>query len=88
MECLHVKEKNRFMALKGNHMRLLLGLVIIIMSAMIIWWSVSSNEHDVIRLSDIEMIEPIQACATGSTTVERVDMKIAALAAGSQPSLH
>ena len=75
-----MSDNNRFMTLKGNHMRLLFSMVIIIMSAMIIWWNVSSNEHDVIRLSDIEMIEPLQASATGSKAVERMDMKIAALA--------
>jgi hypothetical protein len=73
-------EKNRFMALKGNHTKLLLGTVVIILSVVIIWWSTSSNERDVIRLSDIEMIESQQASAAGSTTVERMDMKIAALA--------
>jgi cell division septation protein DedD len=68
------------MALKGNHTRLLLGVVVIIMSIMAIWWGVSSNEHDVIQLSDIEMIESRQAGATGSTAVEKMEMKIAALA--------
>ena len=75
-----MSEKNRFMALKGNHTRLLLGVVVIIMSTMAIWWGVSSNEHDVIQLSDIEMIESRQASATGSTAVEKMEMKIAALA--------
>jgi hypothetical protein len=75
-----MSEKNRFMALKGNHTKLLLGMVVIILSVVIIWWSVSSNEHDVIRLSDIEMLESQQASAAGSTAVERMDMKIAALA--------
>jgi hypothetical protein len=73
-------EKNRFMALKDNHTKLLLGTVVIILSVVIIWWSTSSNERDVIQLSDIEMIESQQASAAGSTTVERMDMKIAALA--------
>ena len=75
-----MSEKNRFMALKGNHTKLLLGVVVIIMSTMAIWWGVSSNEHDVIQLSDIEMIESRQAGATESTAVEKMEMKIAALA--------
>ena len=73
-------EKNRFMALKVNQMKLLFALVIITILAMTVWWSVSSNEHDVIRLSDIEMLESQQASATGNTAIERMDMKIAALA--------
>jgi hypothetical protein len=74
-----MSEKNRFMALKGNHTKLLLGMVVIILSVVIIWWSVSSNERGVIRLSDIEMLESQQASAAGSIAVERMDMKIAAL---------
>lgn len=73
-------KKNRFMDKKGKHTRLSLGVVVIIISAMIAWWGVSSNEHAVIRLSDIEKFESQQASATGSTAVERMDMKIAALA--------
>ena len=75
-----MSEKSRFMALKDNHTRLLLGTLVIILSVVIIWWSTSSNERDVIRLSDIEMFESQQASAAGSTAVESMDMKIAALA--------
>lgn len=73
-------EKNRFMALKNNHTWFLLGAVVIFLSVVIIWWSVSSSERDVIRLSDIKMFESQHASAAGSTAVERMDMKIAALA--------
>jgi len=73
-------EKSRVMALKGNHTRLLLGTGVIILSAVIIWWSVSNNEHEVNRLSDIEMLELQIASTSGSTAFDRMNMKIAALA--------
>ena len=74
-----MSEKNRTKALKGNHSWLLLGTAAIILLVVITWWSVSSNDRDEIRLSDIEGFEPQQTSAAGSTAVERMDMKIAAL---------
>jgi len=73
-------EKRHFMSMKGNNAWFLLGTVVIILSVVIIWWGTSSNERDVIRLSDIEIFESQQTSAAGSTAVERMDMKIAALA--------
>lgn len=72
-------EKSHFMSMKGNNAWFLLGTTVIIMS-LIIWWGASSNEHDLIRLSEIEAHESQQASAAGSTAVERMDMQIAALA--------
>ena len=74
-----MSEKNRTKALKGNHTWLLSGTAVIILLVVITWWSISSNDRDEIRLSDIEVFEPQQASAVGSTAVERMDMKIAAL---------
>ena len=73
-------EKRHFVSMKGNNAWFLLGTTVIIMSVLIIWWGVSSNEHDLIRLSEIESHESQQASATGNTAIERMDMKIAALA--------
>ena len=72
-------EKRHFMSMKGNNAWFLLGTTVIIMSVLIIWWGVSSNEHDLIRLSEIEAHESQQASAAGSTAVERMGMQIAAL---------
>ena len=74
-------EKRHFMSMKGNNAWFLLGTTVIIMS-LIIWWGASSNEHDLMRLSEIEAHESQQASAAGSTAVERMDMQIAALARG------
>ena len=73
-------EKRHFMSIKSNNAWFLLGTTVIIMSVLIIWWGASSNEHDLIRLSEIEAHESQQASATGNTAVERMDMQIAALA--------
>ena len=73
-------EKRHFMSLKGNNAWFLLGTTVIIMSILIIWWGVSSSDHDAIQLSSIYTLESQQASAAVSTAVESMDMKIAALA--------
>ena len=73
-------EKRHFMSMKGNNAWFLLGTTVIIMSVLIVWWGASSNEHDLIRLSDIEALESPQARTAGSVAVDRMGMQIAALA--------
>ena len=75
-----MSEKTRTKALNGNYAWLLLGTAVILLSVVVIWWSLSSNDRDEIRLSDIEAFELQQASAAGITAVEGMDMKIAALA--------
>lgn len=72
-------EKRHFMSLKGNNAWFLLGTTVIIMSAMIAWWGVSSNDHDASRLSGIEELDSQRDSKTSNSAVEEVDLKIAAL---------
>lgn len=73
-------DKHRLMDLNGNHARLLLGTALIIMSVMVTWWGISSNDHEFIRLSGIEELDSQQGSKTRSAAVEEIDLKIAALA--------
>jgi hypothetical protein len=54
---------------------------VIITSAMLVWWLVSSNEHRSDRFPDAEVYGTQQTIGTMSTTVEEINTRIAALAA-------
>ena len=68
-------EKHRFMAAKDKHIRLFLVITIAIISAMIIWWAVSSMEPEM-RLSGIDLLESPQPVVKASSAVEMLEVKI------------
>ena len=77
----HIPEKGSVTGLSSNNTRLLLVAAVIITSAMLIWWLITINKHPIEQFSDIENYESRQTIEAVSTTVEKMNEKIASLAA-------
>ena len=77
----HIPEKGSVTVLSSNNTKTLLVAAVIITSAMLIWWLISSNEQHIEPFSDIENYESRQTIEAVSTTVEKMNKKIASLAA-------
>ena len=66
--------------LNGNRTLPILIAAVIITSAMLVWWLISSNEHRSDRFSEAAVYGTQQTIGAMSTTVEQMDNKIGALA--------
>jgi len=66
--------------LNGNRALPILIAAVIITSAMLAWWLISSNEHPSDRFSEVEVYGTQQTIGAMSTTVEQMNNKIGALA--------
>ena len=77
----YILEKGGTTDPRGNKTRLfLLVAAVIIASAILVWWHITSNEQRIERFSDIDIHESRQAIESVSATVEKKNNKIALLA--------